>query len=1044
MTERLDALSLSEEQVVQPAMQIRFRKLCETYYSTLTKRLTREYSRLQEQDKRNHEAYIKSGEIFEDRQQNYEKMTKNFERLEGWAKTFSDLVGVPMPELANDSKATGVGLAINMDSRSNLNGYEKSEAEFASGKSAWEDEDTRRFYENLVDLADMVPLSLLGGGLPKSKGEGKTASPELGAKHLEGEENGVVGSPEPEAQQEEPAKPNGDKGEEGEEGAISAGPAAQLNALLAKLPDLYNRAMIDSAAVDFAFLNSKLARKKLVKQLGAVPRNRSDLIPHYARLVATLNKYMPDVGQGVMAILDEEFRYFQRKRNVDLAESRAKNMRFIGELTKFQVSPLYTTFHCFKICLDDFNGPNIENIATLLETCGRYLLRTPETSERMSGTLEMLRRKRAAQNLDHRQLVLLDNAYYQCNPPEREATFQKQRTPLQMYINHLIYDVLTKKTLDWVVKMLRKLPWREGDAPETLRNIFLRPWRIRFSHLHLLAILLHDLQAYQPDFAVSVLDGVCENIRTGMESNIFKDNQRRVATTKYLGELYNYRLINSTIVFDQLWSFVTFGHPNGRPLPGQVSTVDAPDDYFRIRLICTLLDACGHCFDRGVLRKRVDDYLLFLNIYILSKVQPLPMDVDFMLSDTLEALRPQFVLKKSFEEAAEAVDEMFAQQKAKAAAMAVEPVREIDLQDVDDDDDDGESQSELSEDDGHGPRHQPQSGSESEADDDDDVDGDKGEDGEEYGEDDEAEEDELVTRETEDSLVDQEAEDEFARELAKMMAEANPVQSSTANRGQRGLFDVGMPFIKKSSSGSALAMAQEPVHEDGQHMRFSLLSKRGNKHQTHQVHVPIDSAIAVNSRANEKQQLAERQQLKQLVLGIETREQMEDRKCECDGGLADTFSPSHPLAPSTMHSARGCHGQAGLPPQAGPRVRCACRVQYASLPCERCSSRMEWPSLCSPCPDRSTCHRALLSIVPHGCCSWSPCSRGVCAGPLSSHPKATAAEGAVAPILSWRRLSAHHCCLPAPSAVSKPTRPTNITAPRFTQARGPLPGVVSP
>lgn len=37
--------------------------------------------KLQEQDRRNHEAYIRSGEIFEDRQQAYEKMTKSYEKL---------------------------------------------------------------------------------------------------------------------------------------------------------------------------------------------------------------------------------------------------------------------------------------------------------------------------------------------------------------------------------------------------------------------------------------------------------------------------------------------------------------------------------------------------------------------------------------------------------------------------------------------------------------------------------------------------------------------------------------------------------------------------------------------------------------------------------------------------------------------------------------------------------------------------------------------------------------------------------------------------
>lgn len=38
---------------------------------------------LQKADKRNHEAYIRSGEIFEDREKIYEKSVKAWER--GWA-----------------------------------------------------------------------------------------------------------------------------------------------------------------------------------------------------------------------------------------------------------------------------------------------------------------------------------------------------------------------------------------------------------------------------------------------------------------------------------------------------------------------------------------------------------------------------------------------------------------------------------------------------------------------------------------------------------------------------------------------------------------------------------------------------------------------------------------------------------------------------------------------------------------------------------------------------------------------------------------------
>lgn len=43
------------------------------------------------------------------------------------------------------------------------------------------------------------------------------------------------------------------------------GPSQMLTALLTRLPDATNRTLIDQAAVDFAFLNSKAARKRLVK-----------------------------------------------------------------------------------------------------------------------------------------------------------------------------------------------------------------------------------------------------------------------------------------------------------------------------------------------------------------------------------------------------------------------------------------------------------------------------------------------------------------------------------------------------------------------------------------------------------------------------------------------------------------------------------------------------------------------------------------------------------------------------------------------------------
>lgn len=89
-----------EDDLVEQDVKDRFKKMCEGYFENVTKKLVIEHKvrarslvlwlrgpkqilhkRLQDQDRRNHEAYIRSGEIFEDRQQAYEKMTKGYEKL---------------------------------------------------------------------------------------------------------------------------------------------------------------------------------------------------------------------------------------------------------------------------------------------------------------------------------------------------------------------------------------------------------------------------------------------------------------------------------------------------------------------------------------------------------------------------------------------------------------------------------------------------------------------------------------------------------------------------------------------------------------------------------------------------------------------------------------------------------------------------------------------------------------------------------------------------------------------------------------------------
>ncbi|GAA5988927.1 hypothetical protein JCM11641_002917 [Rhodosporidiobolus odoratus] len=846
-----------DDALVSRESKEKFRKLLVAYFEALGKREQRLHLELQRQDKRNHEAYIRSGEVFEDREKNYEKAVKTWER--GWASVtqLSEVLGLPLPTLPSlQSTLNSAFVTAGSSSTGNTE-------EMGPG-SVWADEEEKKFYEELRDLRGEVPSAILG--VPEEEKK------DVAEQEKKAEEE--VRLAEADKAEEETARVDENSAEDETENhaaeldatapdsAIPAGPAAQLNALFARFPDASSKDSIDAVAFDFAFLNGKAARKRLVKVLGSVNRNRQDILPYCSRLVATLNPFMPDVGKELVAVLEDEFRYLQKKRNVDLAETRSKNLRFISELTKFKITPVHVIFYILKVLLDDFSGPNIDNFCTMLEGCGRFLLRSESTNERMRQVIETFRRKKQAMHLDERQNTMLDNAYYQCDPPDRPAIPPKERTPMQLYIRHLFYNVLNRNSSDKVLKLVRKLHWEDPAIVRKLHNAFTKVWKIKYSNVHLFAVLLYDLGRYHPDFSISVIDDVLENVRVGMEVNTFKFNQQRIATVKYLGELYNYRVVDSRLIFDTLWSLVTFGHPDGRPHPETPSPIDMPDDCFRVRLVCTLLDTCGACFDRAALKKKLDNFLVFFQMYALSK-GVLPMDVGFMYSDTLEQLRPKLERFKTFPEATMAVEEMMAA-VAKEAPMDEEneeqELREEGARPGADEEGEGDSDMDLGTDEeGTAEPGDPVDPAALEA---------------EEEEDDEAGE----GRGRDPNAMTQDEEDEFSRELAKMMVSSEA--RKIAERKPVAL-DVGIPLIRRARTPAALAAEEDEYAAEGaakKGMQFTLLTKKGNKQQALSMEIPLDSSIAMSTTLQREQNKAEQERMKRLVLDYESREEEADKQ----------------------------------------------------------------------------------------------------------------------------------------------------------------------
>jgi regulator of nonsense transcripts 2 len=218
-------------------------------------------------------------------------MVKIHEKLVANAQVLADALNLEMPELPDvepesptgDSMIRGIGTGP----------LGKSTEEFIPG-GVWEDEEARRFYEDIIDLKDRVPPTLLDDAAKSSAAPG---SPVLLSKDAELEKaEGSIDGDASDTSSEHSAATE----EKPETTIANKGVGQKVDLLLMRMPEAGNRDLIDQIAVDFIFLNSKASRNRLIKKLVDVPRKRQDILPYYSRLVATLSKYIPDIGKTVV------------------------------------------------------------------------------------------------------------------------------------------------------------------------------------------------------------------------------------------------------------------------------------------------------------------------------------------------------------------------------------------------------------------------------------------------------------------------------------------------------------------------------------------------------------------------------------------------------------------------------------------------------------------------------------------------------------------------------------------------------------------------
>lgn len=863
---KIKELSIKYNKTIQrsgfllPEQQNKVKSLLKDYYASLCKHLIKDHNEMQEFEKQNHRIMQTKGELSQERKDRLESLRNSYDKLFTATQNFAEILDEDMPELrANliikeeeSMVVTGAGANMDLDSAQ------------ASGENIWGDSETQKFYCELLELQAFLPSSMLKNVPPKPEAESEVTEEVLDSEipAEEVEDDGKV--EEPSIAEEEVEDTS----------AVTVSNKIVLEAFLNSLPNCVNRELIDNAAIDFLVtLNTKHNRRKLVRTLFGVNRTRLDLLPFYGRFVAILYPALPEISNELCAMLRQDFKYHVRKKDQINIESKIKVVRYIGELVKFNLYSKIEALYCLKVLLYDFSHHHIEMACNLLEVCGHYLFNHPESHQRTKVYLEQMMRKKAVMALDSRYVTQIENAYYYVNPPESVTIPKKERPPMHQFIRKLLYQDLQKNNTDKILKLMRKLNWQDEDISAYTVKCLTSAHNMKYLNIKWLANLLAGLVSYQEEVGTKVVDGVLEDIRLGMEVNVPKFNQRRVAQVKYLGELYNYRMVESADIFKVLYSLISFGVSMDVENP---SPLDPPNHLFRIRLACVLMETCGMYFSSGASKKKLDYFLVFFQAYYWFKRglwgEAFPPPMEHLFRDTLHQLRPKLTLVQSYEEAQKEIEKIRKALDIEKLTTVeenkedgLEVIQETDNEDPADDEASDCVTNPITDD----------TATEDETQDHTQGSDDEGEAMEQLSEAEPDGEEEVSETEAIPSgpkRVDCPEDDDFQNALDKMVSEN--IQERMRETVKTSV-DISVPFVLKSNK-KTYDQLQETEEATSNTMGFVLMVRKGNKQQYKTFQADVNSELAQNLRDQEQAQKEEKQKVKRLTLNITERFEEED------------------------------------------------------------------------------------------------------------------------------------------------------------------------
>ena len=231
---------------------------------------------------------------------------------------------------------------------------------------------------------------------------------------------------------------------------------------------------------------------------------------------------------------------------------------------------------------EDCLGDNVDVVCNLLETAGVYLAKLPSTKVRLNNTIDLMWKAAKTTHLSAQVEANIESAYYLCKYPDRYGKRSKKEKPiLEQYIRYLIYEKLSSENFEEVTTLICQLPLDNEDVVSYIQKCIMKlTFYGKFINMNVVSVFLACLKKNAEFLVIRVVDNLIEDILEGLERNDYKENQHRILAIRFLGELYQFMVINSELIFGILNMLIDLNNEHKYP--------DAKDDGFRIRMVCTV------------------------------------------------------------------------------------------------------------------------------------------------------------------------------------------------------------------------------------------------------------------------------------------------------------------------------------------------------------------------------------------------------------------------------------------------------------------------